>query len=179
MSEHAGNADEYNVVYNGAESTTTNPLGKDSSYTRTTNYDYYANTTDGGGNTVLGRLKEVDGPRTAVRASVAAIRGLASLSKRSTTEDAASASSCKIDWNTAKRATQKNYSTDATVQKMQQNLESSGYKRSVAGRNNEIVNYTKDGVTYSFYPQRGSVPGHSGVQVNVNGIPITKITPRP
>ncbi len=38
----------------------------DTSETRITNYTYYSNTTDGSGNTILGRLQEIDGPRTDV-----------------------------------------------------------------------------------------------------------------
>lgn len=36
------------------------------SESRTTTYTYFSNTTDGSGNTILGRLKKIDGPRTDV-----------------------------------------------------------------------------------------------------------------
>jgi RHS repeat-associated protein len=116
----------------------------------------------------------VTGGGPAARGTIATVRAAYALvtgAPVNTTE------ACKVANTTAKGADATNYSTDQTPEQMQQQLQNGGYQRSVAGRNGDVINYTKDGVTYSFYPGRSSVPGSSGVQVINDCITTTKITP--
>jgi hypothetical protein len=112
----------------------------------------------------------VDVGQAAFNASFAFNGGVPSVGSPESTEGAM----CELTNTTRRGASETNYLTDQTAQQMQRALEENGYQGSSLP--NGVVNYTKDSVSYSFYPERASVPGSSGAQRTMNGLPTTKFT---